>query len=170
MFSFNRVIFDENGKYITDRKIIAKKYLKGWFIVDFISFLPINLMFNISEAFNHEIKIIKIYRIIHLIRCFRLVKLMKGVQIGSKNKQIRSQYMGISTTFDHLSSEIFLSILFVHLFTCLMYYIPVTISPDNNWAVAMNITELPFYKKYLICLHWVVQTFTTVGYGSIPLQ
>ena len=35
---------NENGELITDRKQIAVSYLKGWFIIDLVSSIPINLI------------------------------------------------------------------------------------------------------------------------------
>ena len=38
---FNTPIFTESGKLILDRKIIARKYLRGWFIADLWAFYPL---------------------------------------------------------------------------------------------------------------------------------
>ena len=38
--TFNSAIEDEQGIYITKRSLIAKKYCKGWFFIDFLTSLP----------------------------------------------------------------------------------------------------------------------------------
>ena len=38
---FNSPIFNESGKMITDRKLIAKAYLKTWLLFDIWSFYPL---------------------------------------------------------------------------------------------------------------------------------
>lgn len=44
ILNFFTTVSDEQKVYeITDRKIIAKKYLKGWFWIDFISIAPIDV-------------------------------------------------------------------------------------------------------------------------------
>lgn len=35
---------DENGELITERNLIAKNYMKTWFIVDLVSSVPITLI------------------------------------------------------------------------------------------------------------------------------
>lgn len=42
--NFNAAFFQEEYILVTDRKEIACNYLKGWFAVDFISVLPLDLM------------------------------------------------------------------------------------------------------------------------------
>ena len=37
---FNTPIFTDSGKLVMDRKVIAKKYLQGWFVLDLWSFYP----------------------------------------------------------------------------------------------------------------------------------
>ena len=41
---FNTATYDQNMRFITDRKKIAKQYLKGWFTVDLLSIIPFDLM------------------------------------------------------------------------------------------------------------------------------
>jgi len=45
IFNFNTAFLDENFKLITSRKVIAKDYLKGWFIIDLTAIIPFDWMF-----------------------------------------------------------------------------------------------------------------------------
>jgi hypothetical protein len=41
---FNSPYFNENGKMVYNKKLIAKKYLKSWFIFDLYAFVPLALI------------------------------------------------------------------------------------------------------------------------------
>ena len=65
------------------RKDIARNYLRGWFIIDFLSILPIDIVTSLflpysglmqNESFTKDLKAIK------LIRLFRLLKLLRVVR------------------------------------------------------------------------------------------
>lgn len=43
---FNSSYYDEDYETVTDRKLIAKQYLKGWFAIDFFAIFPFNLFFQ----------------------------------------------------------------------------------------------------------------------------
>lgn len=50
ILTFFTSVNDEKKVYeITDKKVIAKKYLKGWFWVDLISILPFDIMLRNNE-------------------------------------------------------------------------------------------------------------------------
>ena len=42
--NFMTIQENANGTLITDRKVLAIKYIKSWFLVDFISSIPINII------------------------------------------------------------------------------------------------------------------------------
>ena len=41
---FNTGIYDDYLRIIESRKLIAKKYLKGWFTIDLVAIVPFDLM------------------------------------------------------------------------------------------------------------------------------
>jgi hypothetical protein len=44
MFNFFTPYEDENGELITKRWLIARAYLKSWFLVDLFSSIPITMI------------------------------------------------------------------------------------------------------------------------------
>ena len=68
-------------RFDTDRKRIAKFYLKGWFTVDLLSIIPFDLMVK-SQANNmtnlvRVTRVGKLYKLIKLTRLIRLLKVLK---------------------------------------------------------------------------------------------
>ena len=64
ILNFNLMYFDEKRlQMITDRKMIAKRYLKGFFIIDFISILPYDDI-TLATGSKANLKILRIVRIV----------------------------------------------------------------------------------------------------------
>jgi len=80
--------------WIRDRNIIAQRYLKGWFIIDFISILPFDLIVVYGSMDNgrgnvQKLKIIRIERLLKLVKLIRMIK-------GSRNATLWSNRITIS--------------------------------------------------------------------------
>ena len=66
LFQFNTGYYHaDQGRWITDRKGIASRYLKLWFWLDMASLLPFGLMVQRED--------VSILRLIRLIRLFKLL-------------------------------------------------------------------------------------------------
>jgi hypothetical protein len=68
---------------VTDPKIIRQSYLRGWFIVDFLSVLPFNyIMLAVSSSDNSNLaRSTRFIRFIRVARFVRLIKLAKLSQL-----------------------------------------------------------------------------------------
>ena len=64
---------------IEDRATICCEYLKGWFVIDVLSILPIDLIFNIG-GFTKIVRIAKVGRMIKLVKLTRLARILKLVR------------------------------------------------------------------------------------------
>jgi hypothetical protein len=71
VINFYTAYFDFDDNLITDRRIIAKAYLKGWFFIDFISILPISPVIQYSRDYS------SLARLTRLPRLYRLMKMAK---------------------------------------------------------------------------------------------
>ena len=76
------------GVTITDHKVIARVYLKSWFIIDFISSLPVDLIFlgqtmngdDASSSLTDSFKMLKSLRIFKLLRVLRLQRIINRLE------------------------------------------------------------------------------------------
>jgi hypothetical protein len=96
-FSFMTAIEGDSGELITDYKLIAKQYLRSWFLVDFLACAPTGLMVqwsgldadslnNSSTPSEQAQKFIKLAKLPRLYRVLKLVKLLKFLK---SNKRIQ---------------------------------------------------------------------------------
>ncbi|CAN0363824.1 unnamed protein product, partial [Laminaria digitata] len=69
-----------NKKWNESRKLIAKHYFRGWFVVDFVSTVPFDTIFSTlvinADAFRGT-KLIRMIRLVRLFKIFRLLKMSK---------------------------------------------------------------------------------------------
>ncbi len=70
--NFNTAFENPKEEIIDDRIQIIKNYLTGWFIVDFVSVFPIDLVFM---RLNYYTTLDNINRFLRLFRFFRLFSL-----------------------------------------------------------------------------------------------
>lgn len=74
-----------HGEVILDPKVISIKYLKGWFIVDMMSSLPLDYLFLLLEgelyAASRAIKILRLAKILQLLRLLRISRLVRYIRI-----------------------------------------------------------------------------------------
>lgn len=64
---------------IVDQRVIAKRYMKSWFIIDFVSAVPFDIM-GIWLA-SSDVARLKLFRTIRLLRLLKLTKLIRGIKL-----------------------------------------------------------------------------------------
>ena len=84
IINFLTALEDDGGDYIISTKVIAKKYMSGWFWIDFLSCFPITLIqdqinkgLDISAKANTSkfVKLMKIPRIFRILRVIKMIKI-----------------------------------------------------------------------------------------------
>lgn len=142
-------------KQISDRKAIAIRYIKGWFILDLFATIPWTFITSRHLIFNR------------ILRFFRLIRLLK--LFGSSRTLRRARKLSfVNPAFMRLFMLVFWILVAAHLVACGWIYIGgvglYTSSGDytSNGAV------------YLEAFYWTITTLTTIGYGDItpdnPIQ
>ena len=142
IFNFSTAI-EEQGKLVTDRHELARRYFRSWFWVDLVAALPISLFFGGA-------RVSVIYRLVKLLRFNRLIKLVRitGTLRGIGGSQANPAIL-------RLMLLIFWILLAAHIVTC--GWIFIAGNPDNLGPVSL----------YIRSLYWTVTTLTTIGYGDI---
>ena len=148
-FTVNIVIQFNTGfivrqELVTDRKQIARRYLRGWFILDLIATLPFTWIFASSRYAG-------LNRVFRFFRLARLFKLFGSSKILNRAKKLSF----INPAFMRLFLLVFWILVAAHLIACGWIFIggPGEYATDG--------------ETYLEAFYWTVTTLTTIGYGDI---
>lgn len=129
---------------VTDRKLIARRYLRGWFILDLLATIPFTWIF----ASNRFAGLNRVFRFFRLARLFKL--------FGSSKILNRAKSLSfINPSFMRLFLLVFWILVAAHLIACGWIFIGGPTEFDSNG------------QTYLEAFYWTVTTLTTIGYGDI---
>ena len=172
IFNFNKVYIDKDKKLVTSRRILAKKYVKSWFFLDFIAFFPFFLFSRASSplGLTMGLKTLKFLKLLNIVRLIRLIKILKELQIYKNRDPIYKIKQNIKKNYETLAVHCLMILICCHLIACFFYFLPVLINPTNNWVLNRKIQNYHYFEKYLFSMHWILETIITVGYGEIPIQ
>ena len=176
-FFFDIILNFFTAYYTYDERIekrlnkVIKHYLKGWFVLDLISVIPINLIMNefirdddVSSLWNFR-KIPKIYR---LTRLFRLIKIFSKKNHITKLTRNLLDKFHINIQIERLVYYLVGLFMFIHLSSCLFYFI--TKLEENSpdiWVNRLGLTDSSPFELYITSFYWSLTTVTTVGYGDV---
>ena len=89
---------EDSSEIILDPKVIKMNYLKSWFVVDFISSIPVDYIFLIvekgmdSEVYKtaRALRIVRFTKILSLLRLLRLSRLIRYIHQWEEVRHIFS--------------------------------------------------------------------------------
>lgn len=154
IINFNTAII-QNRILIHKRSIVAKQYLKTWFLVDFLSAFPFDLLgasvygtLGISDG-------LRILRLLRVARIFDLFKELRKMAMGGHETNLKV-IEAISPVTFRLTFFIYWSSLFAHWMACGWIHLSPEFLSDSDLTT-----------RYIRALYWSLTTLTTIGYGDI---
>jgi hypothetical protein len=117
--------YDDDRNLIVDRKVIAIRYLKSWFIFDLIVCFPMQLVLPNSDSnqYNGLLRLLKLPRLYRVFRIFKMLKVLKNAKnIPPMVEKMMFKIIGNSGMMRLLQTLLTLFI-FVHLFGCFWFLI-----------------------------------------------
>ena len=71
VLNFLTVYYDQEDNVVTSKKLICRKYTRGWFAIDTISILPFSHMLSFGKDYT------SLARLARLPRLYKLIKITK---------------------------------------------------------------------------------------------
>ena len=150
ILNFFTAYYNSLGILIMKKRYITKHYLQGFFLIDFISVLPIFNLFFYNESFNNYIMIFKTIRIIQMKK--------KIINIHDLAYFIFHK-LSIDKKFVHLILLITVFIIFNHFFACLWFFLSrIKKFSSDTWLSNLGYNDKSNFEKYVISFYWTLTT------------
>lgn len=116
--SFFTSYYDEDYNLIDDRRVITRKYLRGWFIIDFFSIIPFNIILEQSN-YHKLVRLARIGKMYKLIKMSRMVRMLKIVKERNKLVKYLNEVLKIGIGFERLLFLMLIFLVLCHIAACL---------------------------------------------------
>lgn len=162
-----RTTFLQNGEVASDPQLIAKHYVKGWFLIDAIAAIPFDLLlFGSGTSDTMTITgVLKTARLLRLLRVLRRIE-----QFAEYGAAVLLLLMVSFTLIGHWLACIFYAIANME-----RPHLKAKVGWLDNLAQTLNEPYLPndttggpsIRTKYLTALYFTFTSLTSIGFGNV---
>ncbi|XP_051709345.1 potassium/sodium hyperpolarization-activated cyclic nucleotide-gated channel 1 isoform X2 [Oryctolagus cuniculus] len=145
---------EDSSEIILDPKVIKMNYLKSWFVVDFISSIPVDYIFLIvekgmdSEVYKtaRALRIVRFTKILSLLRLLRLSRLIRYIH---QWEEIFHMTYDLASAVVRIFNLIGMMLLLCHWDGCLQFLVPLLQDfPPDCW-VSLNEMVYKQVEQYM---------------------
>ncbi|XP_026134121.1 potassium/sodium hyperpolarization-activated cyclic nucleotide-gated channel 2-like [Carassius auratus] len=165
------IIIEDNSNIILDPKSIKKMYLKTWFIVDFVSSIPVDYIFLIveqgidSEVYKtaRALRIVRFTKILSLLRLLRLSRLIRYIH---QWEEIFHMTYDLASAVMRIINLIAMMLLLCHWDGCLQFLVPMLQDfPSDCWVSLNKMVNDTWSELYSFAVFKAMSHMLCIGYG-----
>nr|XP_021505431.1 potassium/sodium hyperpolarization-activated cyclic nucleotide-gated channel 4 [Meriones unguiculatus] len=165
------IVVEDNTEIILDPQRIKMKYLKSWFVVDFISSIPVDYIFLIvetridSEVYKtaRALRIVRFTKILSLLRLLRLSRLIRYIH---QWEEIFHMTYDLASAVVRIVNLIGMMLLLCHWDGCLQFLVPMLQDfPHDCWVSMNGMVNNSWGKQYSYALFKAMSHMLCIGYG-----
>ncbi|CAM5177006.1 unnamed protein product [Eretmochelys imbricata] len=166
------IVIEDNTDIILDPERIKKKYLKTWFVVDFVSSIPVDYIFLIvekgidSEVYKtaRALRIVRFTKILSLLRLLRLSRLIRYIH---QWEEIFHMTYDLASAVMRIINLIGMMLLLCHWDGCLQFLVPMLQDfPSNCWVSINGMVNNSWSELYSFALFMSMSHMLCIGYGK----
>ncbi|XP_054842946.1 potassium/sodium hyperpolarization-activated cyclic nucleotide-gated channel 1 [Eublepharis macularius] len=163
---------EDSSEIILDPKVIKMNYLKSWFVVDFISSIPVDYIFLIvekgmdSEVYKtaRALRIVRFTKILSLLRLLRLSRLIRYIH---QWEEIFHMTYDLASAVVRIFNLIGMMLLLCHWDGCLQFLVPLLQDfPQDCWVSLNGMVNDSWGKQYSYALFKAMSHMLCIGYGA----
>uniref|UniRef100_A0A3B3BQ22 Hyperpolarization activated cyclic nucleotide gated potassium and sodium channel 2 n=1 Tax=Oryzias melastigma TaxID=30732 RepID=A0A3B3BQ22_ORYME len=165
------IVFEDNTEIILDPEKIKRKYLKSWFVVDFVSSIPVDYIFLIvekgidSEVYKtaRALRIVRFTKILSLLRLLRLSRLIRYIH---QWEEIFHMTYDLASAVVRIFNLIGMMLLLCHWDGCLQFLVPMLQDfPPDCWVSLNSMVNDTWSELYSFALFKAMSHMLCIGYG-----
>ena len=155
----------------TNLRVIIPNNLESWFIFDLVCAIPFKTIFSFLDTKCQDQGFLNSYRFSHnfyylwiLVRCIKVFKILQRNKfLFYLDESLDSyEYYNNYVNFYKNITICFVTFNFV---SCIFIFLGK--NDYSSWIVNFGFEEEGFLKLYFLCVYYLIETVTTVGYGDL---
>ncbi|XP_048455936.1 potassium/sodium hyperpolarization-activated cyclic nucleotide-gated channel 1-like [Rhincodon typus] len=168
------IVVEDNAEIILDPNVIKWKYLKSWFIIDFVSSIPVDYIFLIIEkGFDSDVyktaralRIVRFTKILSLLRLLRLSRLIRYIHQWEETMIFHMTY-DFASAVVRIFNLIGMMLLLCHWDGCLQFLVPLLQDfPPDCWVSLNGMVNDSWGMQYSYALFKAMSHMLCIGYGA----
>ncbi|XP_062342485.1 potassium/sodium hyperpolarization-activated cyclic nucleotide-gated channel 3 isoform X2 [Osmerus eperlanus] len=175
VLNFRTGILEDDSQIILDPKQIRRRYLRSWFMVDFVSSIPVDYIFFIVDIESRlestdvyrtarALRIVRFTKILSLLRLLRLSRLIRYVH---QWEEICHMTYDLASAVVRIFNLIGMMLLLCHWDGCLQFMVPMLQDfPPDCWVSKNNMVNSTWHLQYSYSLFMAMSHMLCIGYGA----
>ncbi|TMS05061.1 Potassium/sodium hyperpolarization-activated cyclic nucleotide-gated channel 4 [Larimichthys crocea] len=168
------IVKEDNTEIILDPQQIKIKYLKSWFVVDFISSIPVDYIFLIVETridsdFYKTARALRIVRFTKILSLLRLLRLSRLIRYIHQWEEVFHMTYDLASAMVRIMNLIGMMLLLCHWDGCLQFLVPMLQDfPPDCWVTRNKMVNDTWGQQYSYALFKAMSHMLCIGYGLYP--
>ncbi|KAM4580930.1 uncharacterized protein PAE49_005601 [Odontesthes bonariensis] len=165
------IIKEDSTEILLDPREIRQNYLKSWFLVDFVSSIPVDYIFLMMDSLDSEVyrtaRALRIFRFTKILSLLRLLRLSRLIRYIHQWEEIFHMTYDLASAMVRIVNLIGMMLLLCHWDGCLQFLVPMLQDfPPDCWVSKNLMVNDTWGVQYSYALFKAMSHMLCIGYGA----